>query len=152
MGSSCAPNKLIIDEHRKKLKGSVFESRNCGAFPETILESELFGHEKGAFTGAVTKKEGIFRTADILFLDEIGLMSLKCQGALLRVIQEKKIVKVGGAKEEDVKVKQLICATNRDMEHEVEQGRFLPDLNSKEWQEGRGCQKLIHLSTPMVFR
>lgn len=102
---------------------------NCGAIPETILESELFGHVRGAFTGADRDRKGLFREADggVLFLDEIGEMPLKMQTSLLRVLQEKKVRPVGGANEASVDVR-VIFATNRDLNVAVEQGQFREDL------------------------
>jgi Nif-specific regulatory protein len=102
---------------------------NCAALPESLLESELFGHEKGSFTGAMAKRIGRFEAADngTLFLDEIGEMSLPAQGRLLRAIQEKEIQRVGGSDYIKVKVR-LICATNKNLEEEVSEGRFREDL------------------------
>ncbi len=102
---------------------------NCGALTETLLEDELFGHEKGAYTGAVSKKPGKFEMADksTLFLDEIGEMSLNMQTRLLRVLQEGTYYRVGGSKSVSVDVR-IICATNRDIEKEVNRGRFREDL------------------------
>jgi len=102
---------------------------NCGAIPESLIESELFGHVRGSFTGAFANKRGFFEEADnsTLFLDEIGELSLALQVKLLRVLQERKIKPVGGTKEKEVDVR-LICATNRDLEEEVRQGRFREDL------------------------
>ena len=93
-----------------------FLSINCGALPENLLESELFGHEKGAFTGAVREKKGLFRDADdgTLFLDEIGEMTPPMQVKLLRVLQEKKVRQVGGSDEQPVDVR-IITATNQDL-------------------------------------
>lgn len=102
---------------------------NCGALQETLLESELFGHEKGAFTGAVAQKLGLVETADggTLFLDEIGEMSLGIQAKLLRFLQEGEIYRIGGKKPLRVDVR-VISATNRDLEKEVKEGRFREDL------------------------
>jgi DNA-binding NtrC family response regulator len=106
-----------------------FVSINCAAIPETLLESELFGHGKGAFTGAVSHKEGLLKVADkgTFFLDEIGNTSLAIQVKLLRVLEEKKITPVGETKPIAIDVR-LICATNSDLEEEVKAGRFRPDL------------------------
>ena len=106
-----------------------FVSINCAAIPETLLESELFGHGKGAFTGAVSQKEGLLTVADhgTFFLDEIGNTSLAIQVKLLRVLEEKKIIPVGETRPIPVDVR-LICATNADLEAEVKGGRFRPDL------------------------
>jgi two-component system response regulator PilR (NtrC family) len=102
---------------------------NCGALPESLMESELFGHEKGAFTGAVSSKEGLFRAArgGTLFLDEVGELPLPLQVKLLRVLQEKKVRPVGGSQEESVDVR-ILAATNRPLEEEVQSGRFRQDL------------------------
>lgn len=102
---------------------------NCAALPETLLESELFGHEKGAFTGAVNQRKGRFETANkgTIFLDEIGEMTLSTQKKLLRVLQEREFERVGG----NVSVKvdtRIIAATNKNLAHEVREGRFREDL------------------------
>ena len=102
---------------------------NCAAITETLLESELFGHEKGSFTGADKRREGRFMQADqgSIFLDEIGEMSSTMQAKLLRVLQEKEIQRVGG--EETLKVDvRIIAATNRNLEKDVVEGRFREDL------------------------
>jgi two-component system, NtrC family, response regulator PilR len=106
-----------------------FVSINCGAFPETLLESELFGYVKGSFTGAVANKKGLFETANggTLFLDEVGEMPPAMQVKLLRSLQEKKIRRVGGTEELSVDVR-LVAATNRKLEEEVELGNFREDL------------------------
>jgi two-component system response regulator PilR (NtrC family) len=102
---------------------------NCGAIPGELLESELFGHEKGAFTGAHAKREGLFREAHggTLFLDEIGELPMSLQVKLLRVLQEKKVRPVGASQEVPVDVR-IVAATNRDLEGEVKAGRFRQDL------------------------
>jgi two-component system response regulator AtoC len=102
---------------------------NCAALPETLLESELFGHEKGSFTGAVAQHKGRFELAHkgTIFLDEIGEMTLGTQKKLLRVLQEKEFERVGGTTPVKVDVR-VIAATNRNLRHEVEQGRFREDL------------------------
>ncbi len=106
-----------------------FVSINCGALPETLLESELFGHVKGSFTGAVRDKRGLFVVADggTFFLDEVGETSLSIQVKLLRVLQEREVVPVGGTKPTKVDVR-VIAATNADLEHQVQEGGFRPDL------------------------
>jgi len=106
-----------------------FISINCAAIPETLLESELFGHGRGAFTGAVRDKEGLFKAADggTFFLDEIGDTSPAIQVKLLRVLEEKKITPVGETQQIPVDVR-LICATNANLEDEVNSGRFRSDL------------------------
>ena len=102
---------------------------NCGAIPKELLESELFGHEKGAFTHAIRSRPGRFEMADsgTIFLDEIGEMDLSLQVKILRVLQEKEIERVGGAGMKKVDVR-IVAATNRDLEHEVGLGRFREDL------------------------
>ena len=102
---------------------------NCGALPEEMLESELFGYEKGAFTGAVGRKPGLLEIADggVLFLDEIGEMPLALQGKLLRVIETGRFFRLGGTRETSVEVK-YVSATNRKIEVEVAAGRFRQDL------------------------
>ena len=102
---------------------------HCGALTETLLESELFGHEKGAFTGAQYRKKGKFEIAEggTVFLDEIGDISLKTQTDLLRVLQEREIVRVGG--NQTIKVDfRVVAATNKDLEQLIEEGKFRPDL------------------------
>lgn len=102
---------------------------NCAAIPSELIESELFGHEKGAFTSAIKQKKGNFETATggTLFLDEIGDMSLSAQAKVLRALQENKISRVGGEKEIQVDVR-VVAATNKDLKKEIEEGRFREDL------------------------
>lgn len=102
---------------------------NCGAIPKELLESELFGHEKGAFTHAIRSRPGRFELADggTIFLDEIGEMDLSLQVKILRVLQEKEIERVGGSGVKKVDVR-IVAATNRDLEEEVRAGRFREDL------------------------
>ena len=102
---------------------------NCAAIPENLIESELFGHEKGAFTDAVSSRKGRFELANggTLFLDEIGDMSLSAQAKVLRVIQEQKIERLGGEKTIETNVR-IIAATNQDLERACEEGRFRQDL------------------------
>src|SRR5579883_799389 len=106
-----------------------FITVNCGAFPETLLESELFGYMKGAFTGANENRQGLFQAANggTLFMDEIGNMSLTMQVKLYRVLQEGKIRPLGSTEEIDVDVR-VIAATNKDFEKEIAEGRFREDL------------------------
>lgn len=106
-----------------------FVAVNCGAIPETLIESELFGYEKGAFTGAYQARTGKFQHADggVIFLDEIGELPMAMQVRLLRVLQERVVTKVGSAKEEKVNLR-VVAATNRDLRKDVENGRFREDL------------------------
>ena len=110
-------------------RDAPFVKVNCGAIPENLFESELFGHEKGAFTGAHTAKPGRFEDADggTLFLDEVGDLPLLLQVKLLRALQEHQIQRVGGRKELPVNVR-IVAATNRDLQQLVASGRFRLDL------------------------
>ncbi len=110
-------------------KDGAFVAVNCAAIPDGLLESELFGHEKGAFTGAVARRIGKFEQADggTIFLDEVGEMSPATQVKLLRVLQERQIERVGGSGPIDVDVR-VISATNKDLEEELRKGRFREDL------------------------
>ncbi|MBI3752942.1 MAG: sigma-54-dependent Fis family transcriptional regulator [Deltaproteobacteria bacterium] len=110
-------------------KGKPFVPINCGAIPENLIESELFGHQKGAFTGAVTNKTGFFELANegTIFLDEITELPIQLQVKLLRVIQEKNFRRVGGIEDISVDVR-IIAASNKDIEKEVKEGRFREDL------------------------
>ena len=102
---------------------------NCAAIPAELIESQLFGHEKGSFTSAIKQKKGDFELADggTLFLDEIGDMSLSAQAKVLRALQENKIVRVGGEKEIPVNVR-ILAATNKNLKSEIEKGNFREDL------------------------
>ena len=106
-----------------------FVAVNCGAIPEGLMESELFGHERGSFTGAIRAKKGVFEQADggTLFLDEIGEMPPAMQVRLLRIIQDRQVVRVGGETALPLKLR-LICATNRDLKQRVAEGGFREDL------------------------
>jgi Nif-specific regulatory protein len=116
--------------HRKSPRSAErFVALNCAAITETLLESEMFGHEKGAFTGAVAQKKGKIELADggTLFLDEIGELSPNLQAKLLRVLQEREFERVGGAQPIKVDIR-LLAATNQDLERAMKEGRFRPDL------------------------
>ena len=109
--------------------GGPFIEVNCAAIPSELIESQLFGHEKGSFTSAIKQKKGDFELADggTLFLDEIGDMSLSAQAKVLRALQENKIVRVGGEKEIPVNVR-ILAATNKNLKNEIEKGNFREDL------------------------
>ncbi len=111
------------------LKDRPFVTVNCGAIPETLMESEMFGHKKGSFTGAIVDKSGLFEVADggTLFLDEVGELPVSIQVKLLRAIQERVIRRVGGTDDTKVEVR-IIAATNRDLEEMVKNGDFRQDL------------------------
>lgn len=130
-GESGTGKELIARaiHYSSQRKEKPFVSINCGALPDPLLESELFGHMKGSFTGAVTAKKGLFEVADggTLFLDEIGETSPAMQIKLLRVLQERKIRRVGGTEEFEIDVR-VIVATNQDLEALVEQRKFREDL------------------------
>ena len=117
-----------IHENSERAK-SAFIKVHCGALPETLLESELFGHEKGAFTGATTKRQGRFERADggTIFLDEIGDISPHVQIKLLRVLQEREFERVGGEETISVDIR-IITATNKNLEEAVKNGTFREDL------------------------
>jgi two-component system, NtrC family, response regulator AtoC len=119
--------KALHDNSNRASK--PFISVNCGAIPESLFESQLFGHAKGAFTGAIADREGRFELADggTLFLDEIGELPLEMQVKLLRVLQERQFERVGGVKTIEVDVR-LIASTNRNLESEVDAGTFRQDL------------------------
>jgi transcriptional regulator with GAF, ATPase, and Fis domain len=130
-GESGTGKELIAQRIHKQSDRSdkPFVTINCGALQESLLESELFGHEKGSFTGAVAQKIGLAETADggTLFLDEIGEMSLNIQSKLLRFLQEGEMYRIGGKHPVRVDVR-VLSATNRDLEQEVKNGRFREDL------------------------
>ncbi len=130
-GESGTGKELIANAIHQKSKrhDKLFIKVNCAALTETLLESELFGHEKGAFTGAISKKEGRFELADkgTIFLDEIGDMSPATQAKVLRVLQEKEFERVGGIKTLKIDVR-IIAATNKELDKEVKEGRFRDDL------------------------
>ncbi|MCK9273796.1 MAG: sigma-54 dependent transcriptional regulator [Syntrophales bacterium] len=131
MGENGTGKELVARSiHRySRRHDKPFTEVNCAAIPEELIESELFGHEKGAFTGATTKKRGKFDLANegTLFLDEVADMSLKAQAKILRILQEKKFQRVGGSRIIDTDVR-VLAATNKDLEKEMEEGRFRQDL------------------------
>src|SRR5215510_2393871 len=113
-------------------RGKPFVAVNCVAINPNLIESELFGHEKGAFTGALAKKLGRFERADggTLFLDEIGDLPQQSQAMLLRVLQERKLERVGGTQVVKIDIR-LVAATNHDLRREVDEGRFRRDLYNR---------------------
>jgi two-component system nitrogen regulation response regulator NtrX len=117
-----------IHENSKRANGPMVEV-NCAAIPSELIESELFGHEKGSFTSAIKQRLGKFELAELgtLFLDEIGDMSLSAQAKVLRALQENKITRVGGDKEISVNVR-VVAATNKDLKKEIAENRFREDL------------------------
>ncbi len=131
MGESGTGKEMIADciHNFSPRKGKPFVKVNCAALPSTLIESELFGHEKGSFTGATDKRFGKFEKADTgtIFLDEVGEMPIELQVKLLRVLQEKEIERIGAKDVTKVDVR-IIAATNRNLEKEVAEGRFRLDL------------------------
>lgn len=130
-GSNGSGKELVakwIHEKSNRANGPLIEV-NCAAIPSELIESELFGHEKGSFTSAIAQKKGKFELAEggTLFLDEVGDMSLSAQAKVLRALQEQKITRVGGDKEIKVNVR-VIAATNKDLEKEIEKENFRRDL------------------------
>ena len=125
-GKELVARSIHFNSHRRE---KPFVAVNCSALAESLLESELFGHEKGAFTGAVATKKGRFELADggTLFLDEIGELSQNLQVKLLRVLQEKVFERVGGVRTISVDIR-IIAATNKELQHEMQAGRFREDL------------------------
>ncbi|NJD56402.1 MAG: sigma-54-dependent Fis family transcriptional regulator [Nitrospirae bacterium] len=131
LGESGSGKELVahlLHEHSPRTNG-LFVEVNCAAIPQELIESELFGHEKGSFTGAFERKKGKFELADkgTLFLDEIGDMSLQTQAKVLRVIETQEFQRVGGNKNIKVDVR-IISATNKDLAEEVKKGNFREDL------------------------
>jgi len=115
--------------HLSNRKVGPFIQVNCGAIPDTLIDSELFGHEKGAFTGAIAQKRGCFERAHLgtIFLDEVAELPLQAQVRMLRVLQEKKIIRVGGSKQIEVDIR-IIAATHQDLEEMVKKKLFRADL------------------------
>ncbi|GAB4174328.1 MAG: sigma-54 dependent transcriptional regulator [Calditrichia bacterium] len=131
LGESGAGKEVVANaiHHLSKRKDKKMVSVNCGAIPEGLIESELFGHEKGAFTGAVSSRAGYFEIADkgTIFLDEVGELPVQTQVKLLRVLETGEFMRVGGTSYKTVDVR-LIAATNRDVEAMVEENKFRRDL------------------------
>jgi transcriptional regulator with GAF, ATPase, and Fis domain len=125
-GKELVARAVHFEGARKK---GPYVSENCAAIPETLLEAELFGHEAGAFTGAVKRRAGLFELASggTLFLDEVGELTPGCQAKLLRVLEERRVRRIGGHDTIPVDVR-IVCATNRDLEHMVRDGTFREDL------------------------
>lgn len=129
-GESGTGKEVIAREiHRQSGRGGPFVAINCGAIPDHLLESELFGHERGAFTGASSTRQGRFEQANggTLFLDEIGDMPTAMQVKLLRVLQERVVERVGGTKSRPVDIR-IVTATHRDLQQRIAEGTFREDL------------------------
>jgi DNA-binding NtrC family response regulator len=132
LGESGTGKELIarlLHDRSSRSRAGAFVAVNCAAIPEALLESELFGHEQGAFTGAIARRIGKFEraTGGTLFLDEIGEMALPLQAKILRALQEREVERVGGSKPIGVDVR-VVAATQRDLEQEITAGRFREDL------------------------
>ncbi|MCU0575418.1 MAG: sigma-54 dependent transcriptional regulator [Desulfobacterota bacterium] len=131
LGENGTGKELVARRIHKNSRRAVhpFVEVNCAAIPEELIESELFGHEKGAFTGATERKRGKFDLAHngTLFLDEIGDMSMPTQAKILRILQEQRFERVGGSQTIQVDVR-VLTATNKNLEHEIAEGRFRQDL------------------------
>lgn len=125
-GKELIAKSMIADREGKVL------GINCAGFPETLIESELFGHVKGSFTGAMTDKRGLMAAATkgVFFLDEIGEMPMPLQAKLLRALQERRIRKVGALEDEEITCK-FVCATNRNLKEMVDKGTFRKDLYAR---------------------
>ena len=127
--TGCGKDVVARAIHESSKRNGELINVNCAAIPSELLESELFGHEKGAFTGADSKREGRFEASNngTLFLDEIGDMPMALQAKLLRAIETRKIQRVGGRQEIDLNLR-LICATHQDIEKKIDEGHFRSDL------------------------
>jgi len=124
--------RAMIGDRQEQDSSVRFMSVNCAGIPDTLIESTLFGYVKGAFTGADSTRDGLMSKArdGVLFLDEIGELPMSVQGKLLRALQEKIVVKVGGDKEEPVNCK-FVCATNKNLREMVKVGQFRQDLYAR---------------------
>jgi DNA-binding NtrC family response regulator len=129
VGESGSGKELVARDLHRHGPGGPFVAINSAAIPENLVESELFGHERGAFTGAATTRKGAFESAEhgTLFLDEIGELPVAAQAKLLRVLEERKVTRLGGSRSLPVDAR-VVTATNRDLEAEVAAGRFREDL------------------------
>lgn len=130
-GESGTGKEILAKSMIHDRKGSL-RSLNCAGLTPTLIESKLFGHVKGAFTGAEMNKRGIFQEAEdgVAFLDEVSQLPMELQGYLLRALQEKKVCKVGSNTEEDINCK-VVCATNRNLKKMVDEGKFMKDLYAR---------------------
>lgn len=129
-GTGCGKEVVVnLIQQLSKRESGPFVKLNCGAIPETLIDDEFFGHEKGAFTDAKIQKKGVFERAcgGTLFLDEIGELSLAAQVRLLRVLQQKVVTRIGGVQSIPVDFR-LVAATHRDLKEMVQEGRFRNDL------------------------
>ena len=127
--TGCGKDIVAQAIHKASSRKGQLVNVNCAAIPSELLESELFGHEKGSFTGADSRRQGRFELSDegTLFLDEIGDMPMSLQAKLLRAIESRKIQRVGGKQEIDLNLR-LICATHQNIEKKIEDGSFRSDL------------------------
>ena len=127
--TGCGKDVVARAIHESSKRNGELINVNCAAIPSELLESELFGHEKGAFTGADSKREGRFEASNngTLFLDEIGDIPLSLQAKLLSALESKKIQKVGGGKEISLNLR-MVCATHQNLEKKVNEGSFRADL------------------------
>ncbi|WP_423803543.1 sigma-54 factor interaction domain-containing protein, partial [Parasutterella excrementihominis] len=131
LGETGCGKEVVVNliQQLSKRESGPFVKLNCGAIPETLIDDEFFGHEKGAFTDAKIQKKGVFERAcgGTLFLDEIGELSLAAQVRLLRVLQQKVVTRIGGVQSIPVDFR-LVAATHRDLKEMVQEGRFRNDL------------------------